>query len=127
MVWGLFEKRDRSQLSQNDSSSSNSLPDDPIYDSIIMFRKYFNQNATNGDIRQQNNFVYQDWSSKSLCAQTDPELFFVDRVSDIRMAQKLCDLCSVKAKCFEEAIKFDQRFGVWGGASEKERRKAVNQ
>ncbi len=63
------------------------------------------------------------WQSEALCAQTDPEAFFPEKGGSTREAKKICASCEVKAQCLEYALKNDERFGIWGGLSERERRK----
>jgi len=63
------------------------------------------------------------WQSDSLCAQTDPEAFFPEKGGSTRDAKKICGSCEVRARCLEYALQNDERFGIWGGLSERERRK----
>jgi WhiB family redox-sensing transcriptional regulator len=63
------------------------------------------------------------WQSDSLCAQTDPEAFFPEKGGSTRDAKKICTSCEVKTQCLEYALTNDERFGIWGGLSERERRK----
>ena len=63
------------------------------------------------------------WQSDSLCAQTDPEAFFPEKGGSTRDAKKICGSCEVRASCLEYALHNDERFGIWGGLSERERRK----
>jgi WhiB family transcriptional regulator, redox-sensing transcriptional regulator len=63
------------------------------------------------------------WQSDSLCAQTDPEAFFPEKGGSTRDAKKICTSCEVRVHCLEYALKNDERFGIWGGLSERERRK----
>jgi WhiB family redox-sensing transcriptional regulator len=63
------------------------------------------------------------WQERALCAQTDPEAFFPEKGGSIRSAKKVCKSCLVTAECLEYALAHDERFGVWGGLSERERRK----
>ena len=60
---------------------------------------------------------------RSLCAQTDPEAFFPEKGGSTREAKKVCVGCEVRAECLEYALANDERFGIWGGLSERERRK----
>jgi len=48
------------------------------------------------------------WQDSALCAQTDP---------------KVCRSCEVRTECLEYALEHDERFGIWGGLSERERRR----
>ena len=63
------------------------------------------------------------WQTDSLCAQTDPEAFFPEKGGSTRDAKKICTSCEVKAQCLEYALQNDERFGIWGGLSERERRR----
>jgi WhiB family transcriptional regulator, redox-sensing transcriptional regulator len=63
------------------------------------------------------------WQERSLCAQTDPEAFFPEKGGSTRDAKKVCVGCEVRAECLEYALANDERFGIWGGMSERERRK----
>ncbi len=63
------------------------------------------------------------WQSDALCAQTDPEAFFPEKGGSTRDAKRICTGCEVRAQCLEYALANDERFGIWGGLSERERRK----
>jgi WhiB family transcriptional regulator, redox-sensing transcriptional regulator len=65
----------------------------------------------------------QDWQERALCAQTDPEAFFPEKGGSTREAKKVCQTCEVRVECLEAALMNDERFGIWGGLSERERRK----
>jgi WhiB family redox-sensing transcriptional regulator len=64
-----------------------------------------------------------NWQDRGLCAQTDPEAFFPEKGGSTRDAKKVCLGCDVRAECLEYALANDERFGIWGGLSERERRK----
>ncbi|GAA4918278.1 transcription factor WhiB [Stackebrandtia albiflava] len=64
-----------------------------------------------------------EWQERALCAQTDPEAFFPEKGGSTREAKRICTRCEVKAQCLEFALAHDERFGIWGGLSERERRK----
>ena len=63
------------------------------------------------------------WQSRARCAQTDPESFFPEKGGSTREAKKICLNCEVKAECLSYALANDERFGIWGGLSERERRR----
>ncbi len=63
------------------------------------------------------------WQADALCAQTDPESFFPEKGGSTRDAKKICTSCEVRSECLEYALANDERFGIWGGLSERERRK----
>lgn len=63
------------------------------------------------------------WQERALCAQTDPEAFFPEKGGSTREAKRICLGCEVKDVCLEYALANDERFGIWGGLSERERRR----
>lgn len=63
------------------------------------------------------------WQERALCAQTDPEAFFPEKGGSTREAKRVCATCEVREECLEYALANDERFGIWGGLSERERRK----
>jgi WhiB family transcriptional regulator, redox-sensing transcriptional regulator len=67
------------------------------------------------------------WQERALCAQTDPESFFPEKGGSTREAKKVCTGCDVKGDCLEYALAHDERFGIWGGLSERERRRLKKQ
>lgn len=67
------------------------------------------------------------WQDQALCAQTDPEAFFPEKGGSTREAKRVCRSCEVQAECLEYALENDERFGIWGGLSERERRKVKRQ
>jgi WhiB family redox-sensing transcriptional regulator len=63
------------------------------------------------------------WQDRALCSQTDPDAFFPEKGGSTREAKRVCQGCEVKNECLEYALAHDERFGVWGGLSERERRR----
>jgi WhiB family redox-sensing transcriptional regulator len=63
------------------------------------------------------------WQEPAVCAQTDPEAFFPEKGGSTREAKRVCGRCEVRADCLEYALGHDERFGIWGGLSERERRR----
>jgi WhiB family redox-sensing transcriptional regulator len=64
-----------------------------------------------------------DWQERALCAQTDPEAFFPEKGGSTREAKRVCMSCEVRGECLDYALANDERFGIWGGLSERERRR----
>ena len=67
--------------------------------------------------------VELEWQERALCAQTDPEAFFPEKGGSTREAKRICQSCEVRDECLEYALEHDERFGIWGGLSERERRR----
>lgn len=63
-----------------------------------------------------------DWSA-GLCAQADPDAWFPEKGQSTRPAQRVCEQCPIRAECLAYALGNGERFGVWGGASERTRRR----
>jgi len=68
-------------------------------------------------------FAYPPWMDQGLCAQADPEAFFPDKGGSTREAKAICARCPVAAECLDHALEHQERFGIWGGLSERERRR----
>ena len=66
-----------------------------------------------------------DWQQQALCAQTDPDEFFPEKGGSTKQAKRMCGRCDVKDRCLEYALDNNERFGVWGGLSERERRRLM--
>ncbi len=64
-----------------------------------------------------------NWQERALCAETDPESFFPEKGGSTREAKRICGSCEVRQECLEYALQNDERFGIWGGLSERERRR----
>lgn len=65
----------------------------------------------------------RSWLLKANCMGVDPDLFFPERGASTREAKAVCRGCVVKQECLEYAIANSEKFGIWGGMSERERRK----
>ncbi len=63
------------------------------------------------------------WMLEARCLDADPEAFFPEKGGSTREAKRICGICPVQEECLEYALERDQRFGIWGGMSERERRR----
>lgn len=63
------------------------------------------------------------WHQRANCTGVDPELFFPQRGGSTKEAKEVCRGCVVREECLEYAISYGERFGIWGGMSERERRR----
>ncbi len=64
-----------------------------------------------------------DWRHSAACTQTDPELFFPEKGNPSREARAVCVRCPVRAECLTDALAQARVYGVWGGTTERERRR----
>jgi WhiB family transcriptional regulator, redox-sensing transcriptional regulator len=63
------------------------------------------------------------WQEQALCAYVDPDVFFPEKGGSSREAKRICAQCTVQRECLDYALANDERFGIWGGLSERERRR----
>ncbi len=63
------------------------------------------------------------WMQQGKCLDADPEAFFPEKGGSTREAKRICAACEVREACLEYALAHDERFGIWGGLSERERRR----
>jgi WhiB family redox-sensing transcriptional regulator len=63
-----------------------------------------------------------DWRHDGACRGMNPDLFFPERGDPTMPAKAVCSQCPVRAECLRDALGQRERFGVWGGLSERERR-----
>ncbi len=63
------------------------------------------------------------WQMLARCLEVDPEIFFPERGGSSRAARAVCGQCRVRAQCLRYALANREQFGIWGGTSERERRK----
>jgi WhiB family redox-sensing transcriptional regulator len=61
------------------------------------------------------------WQDDALCAQTDPDSFFPEKGGTTTDAKTTCMGCPVRRECLDYALTHNERYGVWGGLSERER------
>lgn len=64
-----------------------------------------------------------DWMKKGRCRDISPSVFFPSDGVGVEVARAICADCPVKAPCLEYALANRVDHGVWGGASERERRR----
>ena len=62
------------------------------------------------------------WQDQANCLGVDPDLFFPERGASTREAKEVCRGCVVRGECLEYALANGEKFGIWGGLSEDERR-----
>jgi len=67
------------------------------------------------------------WQDAAECQYTDSEAFFPEKGGSVRAAKLICRSCNVRAECLDYALANDERFGIWGGLSERERRRVKRQ
>ncbi len=69
----------------------------------------------------------RSWQGQANCLGVDPDLFFPERGASTREAKGVCRGCVVRQDCLEYALVNGEKFGIWGGLSERERRRIQRQ
>ena len=67
------------------------------------------------------------WQLAANCLSVDPDLFFPERGASTKEAKAVCQGCEVRNDCLEYALANGEKFGIWGGLSERERRRIRRQ
>lgn len=65
------------------------------------------------------------WMNDGNCRNHPPEVFFPSDGVGVIVAQRICATCPVREQCLEYALEERIDHGVWGGASERERRRIL--
>jgi WhiB family redox-sensing transcriptional regulator len=65
----------------------------------------------------------ESWQLYANCLGVDPDLFFPERGASTKEAKSVCRACVVREDCLEYALENSEKFGIWGGLSERERRR----
>jgi WhiB family redox-sensing transcriptional regulator len=67
------------------------------------------------------------WRKQAACRGIDPEVFYPATDEDAEEAKAICSMCPVRQACLEHALAHREREGVWGGTTERERRRIHRQ
>lgn len=69
------------------------------------------------------------WRQRGACQGLDPAVFFPDEGDEVAasVAISVCDTCDVRIACLEHALASREKEGVWGGTTERERRRITRQ
>jgi hypothetical protein len=63
-----------------------------------------------------------------LCREVDADMFYIDKGENhkIQQARTICGRCDVREACLEWALEHGERYGIWGGTTENQRRKLIS-
>jgi len=67
------------------------------------------------------------WRELGACRGLEPSMFYPDDEDDAEEAKAVCAGCDVRVACLEHALSIREKQGVWGGATERERRRIIRQ
>lgn len=61
------------------------------------------------------------WVREAACRNMNPDIFFPDQSESAELAKEVCRSCPVRRPCLEYALAYHERFGIWGGLSDRNR------
>ena len=67
------------------------------------------------------------WRTNAACRGLDATAFYPLDDDEAEVAKAICNACSVQGRCLEFALGNREKDGVWGGATERERRRIIRQ
>ena len=67
--------------------------------------------------------IERDWRNQARCAEVDGEIFFPEKGGSTQAGKKVCRGCEVRAECLDYALGNRELHGIWGGMSDRERRR----
>jgi WhiB family redox-sensing transcriptional regulator len=65
------------------------------------------------------------WHKAASCRSSDPAAFFPAPGSSQRQAKQICADCGVRDVCLDHALTAPERYGIWGGLSERQRSRVL--
>jgi WhiB family redox-sensing transcriptional regulator len=65
------------------------------------------------------------WVLDSACRGLDSAMFFPGQDGDAEPALLVCSGCAVRDECLDFAVETRQRYGIWGGTTERQRRRIM--
>jgi WhiB family transcriptional regulator, redox-sensing transcriptional regulator len=69
----------------------------------------------------------QSWRDHAACRGVDPDIFYPGDDEEAQTAKAICAQCGVRQACLEHALGLREKDGIWGGATERERRRIIRQ
>ena len=67
------------------------------------------------------------WWDLGACRGLDASIFYPEDEVGAEDAKAVCAGCSVQSTCLDHALATREKSGVWGGATERDRRRIVRQ
>lgn len=72
-------------------------------------------------------FVDVTWHEDALCAHIGGDWWYPEKGESATAAKAICRACPVRAECLDYSLTWRQRFGIWGGATEHDRRDLIKE
>lgn len=67
------------------------------------------------------------WRTKGACLGLDPQIFYPETDDEAQPAKDVCAECAVQTACLEYALTRREKDGIWGGCTERDRRRIIRQ
>lgn len=67
------------------------------------------------------------WKGRAACKGVEADIFYPVSDEEADDAKVVCRRCEVREACLEHALAYRERDGIWGGATERERRRIIRQ
>lgn len=67
------------------------------------------------------------WRQHAACRGLEPDIFYPNTDEEAEPAKEVCSVCTVRQPCLEYALTTREKDGIWGGATERERRRIIRQ
>jgi WhiB family redox-sensing transcriptional regulator len=67
------------------------------------------------------------WRQQAACRGLDPQIFYPATDEEAETAKSVCQRCAVRETCLEHALTVREKEGIWGGCTERERRRIIRQ
>lgn len=67
------------------------------------------------------------WRTRGACLGLDARIFYPETEEEAGPAKEICEECPVKTACLEYALAHREKDGVWGGCTERDRRRIIRQ
>ena len=88
----------------------------------------FTRPAPPGGVQKAQRPMTNHWRQYARCLGADPEIFYPPTdPTTAAEAKAICAVCPVREPCLEYAITAREKQGVWGGLTERERRRMIRQ
>ena len=78
-------------------------------------------------VQETTTAIPENWRQYARCLGADPELFYPSPDDEAVEAKAICAVCPVREPCLDHAITAREKQGVWGGFTERERRRMIRQ
>ena len=73
------------------------------------------------------NPMNSSWRQRGACRGLEPDIFYPATDEEAGPAKAVCGTCSVREACLEFALDTRENEGIWGGTTERERRRMLRQ